>query len=287
MRMLLPTPTIIAKRRALALRLLHPRLERDLALRKPIPAVVALDDALAGISDNRIEPGGEAKAGLGNLLGDDGDGGVVVGAAELLVAQDVWAGGHDGAADEGVGVRGPQHGGVDGVFGLEALGPGFGFFLVDAALDVVGEGGGPALGGGEGEVADELLRDGRVPGSVQVGAGAGKGHVDEVAADLEVLDVQRLVDVADKVDDPLEGLLLLVEADGFGDGAGRVVGDGADDAALLWAVALVDDVALLGRGVEGVDVVQGRGEGALGGVAVAVGLVLLDCDMMIIVITLL
>lgn len=55
---------------------------------------------------------------------------------------------------------------------------------------------------------------------MQVGAGAGKGHVDEVAADLEVLDVQRLVDVADKVDDPLEGLLLLVEADGFGDGAG-------------------------------------------------------------------
>ncbi len=108
---------------------------------------------------------------------------------------------------------------------------------------------------------------------MQVGAGPVEGDVDQVAADFEVLDVQRLVDVADEMNDPFESLLLLNQADGLGDGAGGVVGDGRDDAAFLGTVALVVDVALLGWAVQGVDVVVGRAEAAFGGVAVAVGLV--------------
>jgi hypothetical protein len=107
---------------------------------------------------------------------------------------------------------------------------------------------------------------------VQVGDFVVEGDVDEVAAYFEVLDVQGLVDVADEMDDPLQCLLLLDETDGFGDGAGRVVGDGRDDAALLGAIALVVYVALLGGRVEGVDVVEGRTELSASGVAVAVSL---------------
>lgn len=107
---------------------------------------------------------------------------------------------------------------------------------------------------------------------MQVGAGAVEGDVDEVAADFEVLDVQRLVDVADEVDYPFQGHLLLGQADGGGHGAGRVVGDGGHDAAFFRAVALIVYVAGGRWAVQGVNVVVGRAEAAVGGIAVAVGL---------------
>jgi hypothetical protein len=78
---------------------------------------------------------------------------------------------------------------------------------------------------------------------MQICPGAVECDVNQVAADFEVLDVQRLVDVADEVDHPLERLLLLGQADGRGDSAGGVVGDGGYDAAFFGAVALVVDVA--------------------------------------------
>ena len=53
---------------------------------------------------------------------------------------------------------------------------------------------------------------------MQVGGGAVEGHVDIVAAQLFVLVVQRLVDVADEVDDEHEGLVDLRGAElGIGD----------------------------------------------------------------------
>jgi hypothetical protein len=253
--MILATPAVVAKSRTLSLSLHLPSLELELPLAEPVLAVIALDHAFAGILDNRIEPCCESEARLRDLLGDDGDGGVVVSAAELLVAHGVGAVGDDGAADEGVGVAGPHHGAVDGLLRLEALGPRLALLLVHAALDLAGQVGGPLLRGGEGEVADQLLGDGGVPGGVQVGVGAVERDVDEVAADFEVLDVQRLVDVAHEVDYPLQRLLLLDEADVFGHGACRVVGNSGHDAALLWAIALVVDVALLGRCVQGINVV--------------------------------
>ena len=270
--MVLTTPAVVSKSRTLSLSLHLPGLEPELPLAEPVLAIIALDDALASVVDNRVEPCCEPEARLGDLLRDDGDGGVVVSAAELLVAHGIGAVGDDGGADEGVGVVGPQHGAVDGLLCLEALGPRLALLLVHAALDLAGQVGSPFLRIGEGEAANQLLGDGGVPGGVQVGVGAVEGDVDEVSADFEVLDVQRLVDVAQEVDHPLQRLLLLDEADILGHGACRVVGNGRHDATFLWAIALVDDVALLGRCVQGINVVQRGRELSLVGVAVAVSL---------------
>ena len=81
------------------------------------------------------------------------------------------------------------------------------------------------------------------------------------------------MDVANKVDYPLQSFLLLDKADILGHCACGVLRDGGDDATLLWAVAFVVHVALFGRAVQSVDVVERRTESSLSGVAVAVGLI--------------
>ena len=263
----------MAKSRTLRFSLDLPGLVHERPLGESKLSILTLDDALAGVLDNSVQPSGETEARLCNLLGDDGDSRFVVGAGDFLVPDGLGPVGDDGGADESVCVRGPDHYAVDGLLGFQALGPCPALLLVHAALDLTGQVGGPHLGRGEGVVADQLLRDRRVPCGMQVRSPAVEGHVDQVAADFEVLDVQRLVDVADEVDHPLESLLLLNEADVFGHGAGGVVGDGADDASFFSAVALVVDVALLGRAVESINVVERRAESPFVGGAVAVGLV--------------
>lgn len=117
------TSAPVAKRSALLLLLNLPVLELVLPLAQPIPAILTLDNALAGVLDNGVEPRREPEPRLGDLLGNDGDGGLVVGAADLLVADSFGPVGHDGGADECVCVGGPEHGRVDWFSGLEALGP--------------------------------------------------------------------------------------------------------------------------------------------------------------------
>jgi hypothetical protein len=109
---------------------------------------------------------------------------------------------------------------------------------------------------------------------VQVVPTAVEQHVDPVPAALHILRVQRLVDVADKMDDELGG-------DGALPGRERPVGveqargvvvQGADDAPpVLFAVTLEVDAAVLRGVVLGVDEVEVGGEAAPFGVPDRVG----------------
>lgn len=270
--LLLTTPTVVSKRRPLGLGLHLPLLKRELPLAKPVLSILTLDHALTRIINDRIQPRRQPEPSLGNLLRNNRNRGIVVRAADLLVAHRVSTIRHHSAAHKRIGIVSPDHRRVDRLLRLQPLRPRLALLLVHPALDLVRQRRSPLLSRREREVPNQLLRDRSVPGSVQVGASACERDVDEVAADFEVLDVQRLVDVADEVDHPFQGFLLLDQTDGFGYCAGGVVGDSGHDAAFLGAVALVVDVALLGGRVQGIDVVQGRAEFALIGVAVAVGL---------------
>lgn len=83
--------------------------------------------------------------------------------------------------------------------------------------------------------------------------------------------MQGLGDVADKVDEELEGLLGVGGREAAVADALRVVDNGRDGAARGAAVAVVVDVAAGGRVVLGVDVVQRRGPRAGRCRAVVVG----------------
>jgi|SRR5690242_10736492 len=114
MRMLLRrTAAPVPERGALLLLLNLPVLELVLPLAQPVPAILTLDNALARVLDNGVEPCRQPEPSLGDLLRDDGDSGLVVSAADFLVADSFGPVGHDGAADEGVCVGGPEHSGVD------------------------------------------------------------------------------------------------------------------------------------------------------------------------------
>lgn len=142
-----------------------------------------------------------------------------------------------------VGVSGPDHGGVDGGGGVDVLEPGGGFAVVGAGLDCGGElvGPGGCVGVGVGTFC--LLGDLGVPGGVEVCVDAVESGFDGVAADVEVLDVQRLVDVADEMDDPFECFYLFVLAEGGVECAAGIVRDGGYNATFIGAVSLVVDVA--------------------------------------------
>ena len=83
---------------------------------------------------------------------------------------------------------------------------------------------------------------------VEVGGGTGPGHFDGVAADGFGFVVQGLRDVAQEVDEELQGIRVA----GLGDDLGVVL-DGADDAAAFAAVAGQVDGAGGGGGIFCVD----------------------------------
>lgn len=118
---------------------------------------------------------------------------------------------------------------------------------------------------------EPLLRDGAIPHMVQVVVPPIPLHVNTVAAPSDILIMQRLVQVADKVDDKL-GSLRTQPCRQLGiERLAGVVCQRADDAAILLAVALEVDVARLGRVVVGVDEVEVLGEAAPSRVADRVG----------------
>ena len=156
--------------------------------------------------EDEIEPGGEAIAGTGEQQFDGGDGGGVVGAGEVGVLDRRDAVGHHDRAHVAVGIRGPHHGRGLGVINIHALRPGRGERLVLARLDVASQGGGQGLGMGEGLRARLLLNHGRVPDRVQVRVRAIERHIDVVAPYLEILVVQRLVDIAEEMHEEFERL---------------------------------------------------------------------------------
>jgi hypothetical protein len=147
---------------------------------------------------------------------------------------------------------------------IVALEPRLRASLVLAGLDVLCQVCSPGLSISIGDVAGDaadFVGDARVPEGVQVPVGAVEGRVDRVASDRDGFVVERLGDVAHEVDDPAESVVEL-----FGGQLRRlldalgVVGDGGDDAAFFGgAVAVVVDVAGVGRIVFGVDVVEASG----------------------------
>lgn len=101
----------------------------------------------------------------------------------------------------------------------------------------------------------DLVRDGSVPHGVQVVvAGLVPANGDLVATALHVLDVQRLVDVADEVQDKLEGLLAQGRAGTGVDEGGCLLVDGRHDTALFLfaAVGRVLYAAFTRGGVAGI-----------------------------------
>lgn len=96
-------------------------------------------------------------------------------------------------------------------------------------------------------------------------------HIDAVATPRDVLDVQRLVDVADEVDDELGGLVPPPGPQSRIEQLRGVVLERAHDAAVGLAVALEVDAAIRGRAVLGVDEVEVLGEAAPFRVPDAVG----------------
>lgn len=96
-------------------------------------------------------------------------------------------------------------------------------------------------------------------------------HMDAVAASSDVLDVQRLVDIADEVDDELGGLVPAPGPQFRIEQLRGVVLERAHDAAVGLAVALEVDAAVRGRAVLGVDEVEVLAEAAPSRVPDAVG----------------
>lgn len=162
-------------------------------------------------------------------------------------------------ADEGVSLPRPSQSGADGVIKVEVLQPSL-LLLGEASIgDLDGKLPGPVaskLKGVAVQTAQQLLGNGAIPDVVEVELAAVKQDMDAVAALRDVLVVQRLVEVADKVHDKLGGLVALPERQAGLDRLLGVVCEGGDDAAVVLAVALKVDVALLGRAVVGVDEVE-------------------------------
>lgn len=157
----------------------------------------------------------------------------IVRSAEILPRHSAPPARHDLGANKSVRLGRPQRRCRKRVRQVHALQPAGSEALVGAGLDRGGEGGGPLRRVGQGVAAGVLLGDVGVPDGVQVGGGAGEGDADLVAAQVVVLVVQRLVDVADEVHEEHERLVDLRGAEGFvldarglGDGGGVSEGVG-------------------------------------------------------------
>lgn len=162
-------------------------------------------------------------------------------------------------ADNRVGLVRPAHRRRDGILEAHIRGPQLTSRRIFPGLNLLGQVGRPAEPGVvrlPADAAEQLLGDARVPDVVQVQLAALPLHVDAVAALRDVLDVQRLVDVADEVDDELGRLRPAPRPQLRVQHLRRVVLDRAHDAAVLLAVALEVDAAVRRRRVLGVDEVE-------------------------------
>lgn len=78
---------------------------------------------------------------------------------------------------------------------------------------------------------------------MKIRLGSVEGNVNLVATNGEVLHVEWLMNIANEVDDKFQGLLLFNNTDRLLDRTARIVRNGRDNAAFLWAVPLVVDIA--------------------------------------------
>ena len=233
-----------------------------------VPVGTALQ--LGATLNNQVQPSSEPVPGLRNLELDDRDGRVVVSTVELLTGDGGLALGYNGRADEAVCVGCPNHGAADAILDVHALKPRTAGVGVPARSDLFDEGGRPVFSVIHAIAANQLFRHVGVPDVVQIRLGAVEGDVDGVASHGQVLHVQRLVDIAQEVNDPFEGLLAFCDREVFIGHTSGVIGNGGHNTAFLGAVALVVHVAGRRRRVEGIDIMERRGESTLSGVAVRI-----------------
>lgn len=112
------------------------------------------------------------------------------------------------------------------------------------------------------QATDPFLSNGAVPNVVEVVIASVKVDIDPIASSGDVLVVQRLVQVTDKVHDEFRRLGAQPRRQLVVQRLLGIVGQGADDAARLLAITIVVNVAVVGRAIVGVDEVKGAGEAA-------------------------
>lgn len=118
---------------------------------------------------------------------------------------------------------------------------------------------------------NQPLGNSTVPDIMEIESAAVPQHGDAVSAPGDVLVVQRLVDVPDKVDNEARGLVALPSRQLRVEEALRIVRQGRDDAAFGLAVPGEVDAAVRRGFVLGVDEVKGAREAAPAGVTDGVG----------------
>jgi hypothetical protein len=132
------------------------------------------------------------------------DGLVVVSSTEIDILDCSLTIGYNGGTDVGISLGSPTESSRDWISDVQALGPACGLGSVNSAVDGIVEGRSPCFGIRKSVTASELFGDLGVPDVVQVGRGPGKSDIDVVATDLEGFIVERLMNVADEVDDETE-----------------------------------------------------------------------------------
>jgi hypothetical protein len=156
---------------------------------------------------DRIQVRSQSHTSPSDLKFDNRDGLVVVSAAEVNILNRSLAIRDDSGTHVGISLGSPTESSRDGISDIQAFGPARGLRSVDAAVDGIVEGRSPSLRIRKSVAAGELLGDLGVPDMVQVGRGPGKSDVDVVATDLQGFVMQRLVDVADEMDDKTERMV--------------------------------------------------------------------------------
>lgn len=167
----------------------------------------------------------------------------------------------------------PNHRAGNGIINVQTVCPELALGRVLSILDLRGEVCSPGMSPNiwlPAVSAQHLLGDARVPDVVQIQLCVLPFHVDAVAALGNVLRVQRLMNVADKVNDKLGGLGTAPGVEIAVQQLGGVVLDGADNASVLLAVPLKVDAAISGRRVLCVDKMEILSKAAPSGIPDAI-----------------
>lgn len=106
---------------------------------------------------------------------------------------------------------------------------------------------------------------------VKISSRSIEGDGDGIPAHFQVLNMKGLVDVAEEMNNPFQCFLPFNKRDVQIYNPRRVVRDCRDNAAFFRAISFIVDIAALWGRVQGIYVVEGRGEGSLGRVSVCVG----------------
>lgn len=204
-----------------------------------------------------VHPSSQPPPGLADQQIHHGHRSIVVLAGEILALDSSHVVFEDVITDPLVGLVRPGKGTLLGPAGILALGRQGGGGVAVGGVEPLGPGAGdgPLVAAAAGAFGGDV----GVPDGVEIGALGAEEDVDVVAAAALGLGVQRLVDVAEEVEQEPERLALVRRGAAGAHHPRRLVHDGGDDAALLRvAVASHVDAAFVRRVVPRVDVVPPR-----------------------------